>query len=97
MLARNLPKLVISMRTNHWTLPVAILAVVLAGCAGAKVNADSSGYLQGYGDGCATASNQARPGQPKDMRDTALYDNDPDYRAGYTSGLAMCRMGPPRL
>jgi hypothetical protein len=54
-------------------------------------------YQEGYADGCATASTQGRPGQMKEMRDAALYDKDADYRAGFTSGLASCRMGPPRF
>lgn len=79
-------------------LPSAVLlALALAACAGANSKTDSPGYQQGYGDGCATAATQGNPGGARDMRNAAQYNKDPDYRAGYTSGLASCRMGPPRL
>jgi hypothetical protein len=78
-------------------IAVVMLAIAVAACAGANVNADSPVYRQGFDDGCATATNQDRPGQGKPMRDAGLYESDSNYRAGYTSGLAMCRMGPPRL
>jgi hypothetical protein len=75
-----------------------VAALALASCAGAAGTAkDNPLYQEGYADGCATASTQGRPGQMKEMRDAALYEKDPDYRAGFTSGLASCRMGPPRL
>jgi hypothetical protein len=75
-----------------------LAALVIAACAGAAGTAkDNPFYQEGYADGCATASTQGRPGQMKVTRDSALYDKDADYRAGFTSGLANCRMGPPRL
>ena len=75
-----------------------ISALAVVSCAGAAGTAkDNPFYQEGYADGCAMASTQGRPGQMKEMRDQALYDKDADYRAGFTSGLASCRTGPPRL
>jgi hypothetical protein len=74
-----------------------MLAVALPACAGGNVKTDSPGYMQGFGDGCGTATARGQPGQAKDLRNAALYESDADYRAGYTSGFATCRMGPPGL
>jgi len=75
-----------------------VAAFATACCAGAAgVARDNPVYEEGYADGCATASTAGRPGQTKDMRDAALYEKDADYRAGFTSGVASCRIGPPRL
>jgi len=41
-------------------------------------------YRQGYADGCASASGPQR-------RDAARYSADPNYRTGWTDGLALCR------
>lgn len=75
-----------------------VAAFAIVSCAGAAgVAKDNPLYQEGYADGCATASTQDRPGQMKEIRNSTLYDKDADYRAGFTSGVASCRMGPPRL
>jgi hypothetical protein len=71
-------------------------AFTIAACAGmADIARNSPAYQEGFEDGCTTASTQGRPGQMKQMRNSALYEKDADYRAGFTSGVASCRMGPP--
>jgi hypothetical protein len=75
-----------------------VAAFAMMSCAGAAgLSKDNPVYQEGYADGCATASTQGRPGQMKETRNAALYEKDADYRAGFTSGVASCRMGPPRL
>jgi hypothetical protein len=68
----------------------AVMAVLIAGCAGATANRDSPAYNAGFSDGCATASAEGS-GVPKaPQRDAALYQQDADYRAGWASGHASC-------
>jgi hypothetical protein len=56
-------------------------------------------YAPGFADGCASASAEAATIPRQARRDEQLYAKDPDYRAGWISGHASCRMdsGPPRL
>jgi len=60
---------------------------------------DNPSYQAGFGDGCASAgaAESAIPRAPQ--RNETLYASDADYRSGWISGLASCRMqgGPPRL
>ena len=60
---------------------------------------NSPSYSAGFGDGCASASAEEAAVPRRPQRDETLYAKDPDYRAGWISGLASCRMqsGPPRL
>jgi hypothetical protein len=52
-------------------------------------------YDLGYGDGCASAAAQG-PGVPKDpRRNEELYAKEPDYRTGWASGNAQCRVQTP--
>ena len=75
-----------------------VLAIALTGCTAAGPGANNSPfYEEGFGDGCATASAQGTPGQAKTVRDQALFDGDKGYHAGWISGFAQCRMGPPRM
>lgn len=81
-----------------WLAPVIVLVLMLAGCAEANSGAKNSPFYQeGFGEGCATASAQGSPGQTKIVRDQALFDREKDYHAGWISGFAQCRMGPPRM
>ena len=41
-------------------------------------------YRQGYADGCASATGPQR-------RDATRYPADPNYRTGWTDGLALCK------
>jgi hypothetical protein len=72
--------------------------LMLTSCAGAAdMTAKGPAYQEGFGDGCATATSDLVPGQRVDHRNQALFQTDADYRAGWTSGFASCRMGPPRI
>jgi hypothetical protein len=77
--------------------PLLSLAVllILAACAGAPpdVAQNSPVYQEGFADGCATQTSGVATGQRVDHRNQALFNRDPDYRAGWTSGLATCGMG----
>ena len=79
-------------------LLAAVFALLLIACAPMGDQASPS-YSAGFADGCATASAEgtALPRQPQ--RNEALYAKDRDYRAGWISGHATCRVegGPPRL
>ena len=41
-------------------------------------------YRQGYADGCASASGPER-------KDASRFASDPNYRTGWTDGVALCR------
>jgi hypothetical protein len=75
-----------------------LLALFLCACA-ASPDRDNPSYEAGFADGCATASaeNPSIPRNPQ--RDEALYAGDSNYRSGWISGHATCRMteGRPRL
>ena len=58
---------------------------------------NSPAYREGFDDGCAIASAQGAPGAARLVRDAALYNNDQDYHAGWTSGFSSCRMAPPQM
>jgi hypothetical protein len=76
-----------------------MLTLLLSACATAGDSA-SPFYSAGFSDGCATASAEGTTTAPREpQRDQALYAKEPDYRAGWISGHATCRMegGPPRL
>jgi len=59
----------------------------------------SPSYDAGFGDGCATANSEGAPVLRTATRDEAAFSGDADYRAGWISGHAACRMtsGTPRL
>jgi len=74
--------------------------LLLSACAAASDDERSPSYSAGFADGCATASAEGTTTPPRESRrDQALYAQDPDYRAGWISGHATCRMdgGPPRF
>ena len=74
------------------------LAVLLA-CAAPDDAERSPAYDAGFGDGCATASAEMAAVPRPATRDEAAFSRDADYRKGWLSGHAACRMpsGPPRL
>jgi hypothetical protein len=77
---------------------VVLLALAIAACATSGSDArNSPTYREGFDDGCSTASMQGMPSQGRLVRDAALYDKDRDYRSGWTSGFASCRMAPPQI
>ena len=87
----------------HWRFPSTMrmtllaLGLVLSACA-AGGERTSPSYEAGFSDGCATASAQSSALPRMPQRNEVLYARDPDYRAGWISGQATCRMtsGPPR-
>ena len=75
-------------------IAVAIATLILAGCQMPEMERSPS-YDAGFADGCATAAAQG-PGVPREpRRNEELYARDKDYRMGWTSGLAQCRVQLP--
>jgi len=76
-----------------------LLAAGLCACAASEAPIRSPAYEAGFDDGCATASAEAAPIPRPAKRDETAFSKDADYRAGWISGHAACRMqgGPPRL
>jgi hypothetical protein len=65
---------------------------VLAGCASAGPELRKSpSFQEGYEDGCAAATYQGSDLRDRTVGDTELLNSDDSYRAGYNSGLQMCR------
>ena len=80
-------------------IAAAALIFVVSACVTAG-EPNSPSYSSGFADGCATASAEGTAIPAREpQRDQALYAKDPDYRAGWISGHATCRMEgrPPRL
>ena len=75
-----------------------LLLLVLCACMTLEKKERSPDYELGYSDGCASAAAQG-PGIAKEpRRNEMLYAADMDYRAGWNSGNAQCRVqGPNRL
>ncbi len=73
-------------------------ALWLTACAGYDPEAlqESGWYLQGYNDGCATASEADKSFSNKQIKDQALFDSDKGYRAGWRQGLLQCRKQDPQ-
>lgn len=69
-------------------LPVAL---ALAGCS-LPMMERSPEYELGYSEGCSNALAQASPAQFSPRRNEQLYANNDDYRRGWNSGNAQCRM-----
>jgi len=76
-----------------------LLASGLCACAASEAPNRSPAYEGGFDDGCVTANAEAAPVPRPAKRDEAAFSKDSDYRAGWISGHAACRMqgGPPRL
>ncbi len=74
-------------------------ALWLAACAGYDPDAlqESGWYLQGYNDGCSTASEADKSFSNKQVKDQALFDSDKGYRAGWRQGLLQCRKQDPQM
>jgi hypothetical protein len=80
----------------HRIIGFAALALVLAGCSifgSAKDRAarNSPDFREGYGDGCAAATDQGADLRDRPIGDTSLYKSDETYRAGWSSGFQTCR------
>ena len=56
-----------------------------------KVDENSSNYVDGYSDGCASANlRYARQAHVKPNRDGKLYDSDNNYHEGWDHGYRKC-------
>lgn len=72
----------------------AAVLLPLLGCAMPQKDRSPT-YELGYSEGCANAA-AAGPGLPRvPQRNEDLYAQDPDYRAGWASGNAQCRVQLP--
>jgi hypothetical protein len=75
----------------------ALLALSLCGCGilfpSAKMRAtkNTPGFKSGFSDGCSAASAASADLSAASFRDKAMYDADPNYRAGWAMGQANCR------
>lgn len=75
----------------------ALVILVLSGCAMPEMDRSPS-YELGYSDGCANAAGQGSGVLKEPRRNEMLYAMDGDYRSGWASGNAQCRVqGPNRL
>lgn len=76
---------------------IGILALALAGCgilfpnAAMRATKNTPGFKSGFTDGCSAASAASADLSAEKFRDQALYDSDPNYRAGWANGMANCR------
>jgi hypothetical protein len=76
---------------------IGILALALSGCgilfpsANMRATKDTPGFKSGFTDGCSAASAASADMSAEKFRDKALYESDPDYRAGWASGMTNCR------
>ena len=64
---------------------------LIAGCASDSGLSEEPGYIAGYGDGCATASEQEKSFSTKRVRDSYQFENDRAYRAGWRQGWQQCQ------
>jgi hypothetical protein len=85
------------MRKSYRIAVVALAAVSLAGCgilfpsARMRATRNTPGFKAGYTDGCSAASAAAAGESTGTVRDKNSYETDPNYRAGWASGMANCR------
>ena len=70
---------------------IAAGAALLASCAGDSGLSEDPNFVAGYGDGCATASEQEKSFSTKRVRDAYLFDNDRAYRSGWRQGWQQCQ------
>lgn len=67
-------------------------AALAASCASDETLAlaEEPGFQAGYGDGCATSTEQDKSFSTKRHRDDYLFENDRAYRAGWRQGYIQC-------
>ena len=70
-----------------------ILTTGLAGCATSDTAllAEEPGFVAGFGDGCATATEEDKSFSTKRVRDDYQFENDRAYRAGWRQGYQECQ------
>ena len=79
-----------------WLPTIAVLALTASACSMfgggemAKLR-KSPAYQQGYEDGCASANQQGADLRNRLVQDPTLYKTDEAYRAGWSSGVSLCR------
>jgi len=83
------------MKLAQWPT-IAAMVFMLAACSpfggveDAKLR-DAPTYRQGYEDGCASANQQGADLRNRLVQDSTLYNTDASYRAGWSSGVSICR------
>ncbi len=73
-------------------------ALLAAGCASSGNLAElreSPGFSAGYGDGCATATEEDKSFSTRQTRDSHAFANDEAYRAGWRQGYLECSNQTP--
>lgn len=67
-------------------------AAFAASCASDETLAlaEEPGFQAGYGDGCATSTEQDKSFSTKRHRDDYQFENDRAYRAGWRQGYIQC-------
>ncbi len=84
--------------TRFSPLLVAAGFALVTGCASyADLEAlrESPGFAAGYGDGCATATEEDKSFSTKRTRDAYAFDNDEGYRVGWRQGYLECTNQTP--
>lgn len=72
---------------------IAIFAATLAASCASDDSlklADEPAFQAGYGDGCATSSEEDKSFSTKRQRDDYMFENDRAYRAGWRQGYLQC-------
>lgn len=66
--------------------------IVITGCATTDLTAlqQEPGYVAGFSDGCATATEAEKSFSTKRVRDDNAFAEDRAYQAGWRSGLLQC-------
>ncbi|PQA85831.1 hypothetical protein [Hyphococcus luteus] len=85
--------------SRRFLLSLAPLAgLFAAGCASDGNLAElreSPGFTAGYGDGCATATEEDKSFSTRTERDSYAFENDAAYRAGWRQGYLECSTQTP--
>lgn len=72
-------------------IPLFILAMLLPGCSGSLLNLGSSpAYVDGYQDGCTSASARSNTMAAQPTQDEARFKSQPDYAEGWQDGMQQC-------
>ena len=80
------------------TITVSLFALSTLACAStAKLDElrEMPSFQAGYGDGCATASEEDKSFSTRKQRDAYLFENDEAYRAGWRHGYLECQSKIP--
>lgn len=85
------------MKRFHPIAAALFLPIIAGACASDETMklSEEPGFHAGYGDGCATASEEDKSFSTKRVRDEYEFDNDRAYRAGWRQGYIECRSRVP--